>query len=378
MTELAPGIHWLKLPNTSEVSSLTHVNVYLFRGDNGYLIVDAGWNTDSSFHTLPNHREKNTLGVEVIREMFAADGPPHPFGMAGRIARLSGAPLATHPLEQAEIQPRYVHFEELLHKTDRLLVANGMARNEAAKLRDASLGMQKYVVPIEPDWLLREGDTVTTGEFTFRVIWTPGHASGHLCLYEADRKILVSGDHILPRITPNVSLHPLAIENPLGRYLESLKQIRSLDDLFPLVPGVDVVDANWGGLLVNQGLANTLLFLADVPGFMIGTEVERQGIIRHGAKMISAVSEATVPKISVVVRKAYGAGLYAMAGPAFEPDCSIALPTASIDSEANRHTISPPISRLRGDSPAGSHRAARCSSANSSASTTFAGISAIT
>jgi acetyl-CoA carboxylase carboxyltransferase component len=73
-----------------------------------------------------------------------------------------------------------------------------------------------------------------------------------------------------------------------------------------------------------------LLFLADVPGFMIGTQVERQGIIRHGAKMISAVSEATVPKISVIVRKAYGAGLYAMAGPAFDPDCCLALPTASI------------------------------------------------
>jgi acetyl-CoA carboxylase carboxyltransferase component len=73
-----------------------------------------------------------------------------------------------------------------------------------------------------------------------------------------------------------------------------------------------------------------LLFLADVPGFMIGTAVERQGIIRHGAKMISAVSEATVPKISVIVRKAYGAGLYAMAGPAFEPDCCLALPSASI------------------------------------------------
>ena len=73
-----------------------------------------------------------------------------------------------------------------------------------------------------------------------------------------------------------------------------------------------------------------LLFLTDVPGFMIGTAVERQGIIRHGAKMISAVSEATVPKLSVIVRKAYGAGLYAMAGPAFEPDCCIALPSASI------------------------------------------------
>ena len=73
-----------------------------------------------------------------------------------------------------------------------------------------------------------------------------------------------------------------------------------------------------------------LLFLADVPGFMVGTAVEKQGIIRHGAKMISAVSEATVPKICVIVRKAYGAGLYAMAGPGFEPDATIALPTAKI------------------------------------------------
>jgi acetyl-CoA carboxylase carboxyltransferase component len=73
-----------------------------------------------------------------------------------------------------------------------------------------------------------------------------------------------------------------------------------------------------------------LLFLADVPGFMIGAAVEREGIIRAGAKMISAVSEATVPKINVVVRKCYGAGLYAMCGPAFEPDVSLALPTAKI------------------------------------------------
>ena len=73
-----------------------------------------------------------------------------------------------------------------------------------------------------------------------------------------------------------------------------------------------------------------LVFLADVPGFMIGTQVERQGIIRAGAKMISAVSEATVPKVSVIVRKAYGAGLYAMAGPAFDPDACIALPGARI------------------------------------------------
>jgi len=73
-----------------------------------------------------------------------------------------------------------------------------------------------------------------------------------------------------------------------------------------------------------------LLYLADVPGFMIGTKVERAGIIRAGAKMVSAVSEATVPRISVVVRKAYGAGLYAMDGPGFKPSACLALPQAMI------------------------------------------------
>jgi acetyl-CoA carboxylase carboxyltransferase component len=73
-----------------------------------------------------------------------------------------------------------------------------------------------------------------------------------------------------------------------------------------------------------------LVFLADVPGFMVGSAVEREGIIRHGAKMVTAVSEATVPKVSVIVRKAYGAGLYAMSGPAFEPEATLALPTAKI------------------------------------------------
>jgi propionyl-CoA carboxylase beta subunit len=73
-----------------------------------------------------------------------------------------------------------------------------------------------------------------------------------------------------------------------------------------------------------------LLYLADVPGFMIGSAVERQGIIRHGAKMITAVAEASVPRISVIIRKAYGAGLYAMCGPGFGPDACLALPSAKI------------------------------------------------
>lgn len=93
---------------------------------------------------------------------------------------------------------------------------------------------------------------------------------------------------------------------------------------------VDSADKAARFITLCDAFSIPLLFLADVPGFMIGTKVERAGIIRHGAKFIAAMSEATVPKISVIVRKAYGAGLYAMAGPAFEPDACLAFPHAQI------------------------------------------------
>jgi acetyl-CoA carboxylase carboxyltransferase component len=89
---------------------------------------------------------------------------------------------------------------------------------------------------------------------------------------------------------------------------------------------------------------------------MIGTKVERQGIIRAGAKMIAAVSEATVPKISVIVRKAYGAGLYAMCGPAFEPDACLALPTASIAVMGAQAAVNAVYYNRIHEAPAGAER----------------------
>ena len=76
--------------------------------------------------------------------------------------------------------------------------------------------------------------------------------------------------------------------------------------------------------------ASRSCYLVDVPGFMVGTKVEEQGIIRHGAKMLYATANATVPKVTVVLRKAYGAGYYVMCGRAYEPDLIVAWPSAEI------------------------------------------------
>src|SRR5437899_5951794 len=102
----------------------------------------------------------------------------------------------------------------------------------------------------------------------------------------------------------------------------------------PMVLGgaldVDAADKAARFIMLCDAFHIPLVFLQDVPGFMVGSKVERQGIIRHGAKMLYAVSEATVPKVTVVIRKAYGAGYYVMCGKAYEPDLIVAWPSAEI------------------------------------------------
>jgi len=238
MTEMFPGIHWIKLPMSIEETSLDNINVYLVEGAQGYLLVDSGWNTDESFIALKKGMAKIGADVKDISQIVITHVHPDHYGMAGRIKKLSGATISMHHIEKDFIRPRYIDMEELLRLTDRMLVANGVPEAEMVHMRDATLGLEQYIVPTLPDRILHEGEQVTTGKFTFRVIWTPGHSSGHICLYEPDKKILLSGDHILPKITPNIGVHPQSIENPLGRYIKSLQDMRQLDVALVL-PGHD-------------------------------------------------------------------------------------------------------------------------------------------
>ncbi|OGO42741.1 MAG: hypothetical protein A2Z05_06965 [Chloroflexi bacterium RBG_16_60_22] len=229
MTEVVPGIHWLKLPITMAGSNLAHVNVYLVRGDDGYLLVDAGWNTPASFDILQKGLKEIGGDIREISRILVTHVHPDHYGMAGRVKELSGADFYLHEYEKRLIGPRYVTMDELLVQTEHWLGINGVPPEPTADLRDATKDLIKYIVPSYPDTTLRGGETITTGPFTFRVLWTPGHSQGHICLYEAAKKLLLSGDHVLPTITPNIGMHPQSIENPLGKYFDSLKAVKKLD-----------------------------------------------------------------------------------------------------------------------------------------------------
>jgi glyoxylase-like metal-dependent hydrolase (beta-lactamase superfamily II) len=229
MIEVFPGIRWLKLPITMEQSDLEFVNVYLIEDGDGFLMVDTGWNTDASFSALHNALIKSGHNFQSIKQILITHIHPDHYGMAGRIRELSGATIAMHNMEKDLIQSRYVNMSELLHQTDRLMINNGVPEEEVVKLRNISIDVLNYVVPSQPDKILHTGDIITAGTFKFYVLWTPGHSSGHVCLFEPQKKVLLSGDHILPKITPNVSVNPQTIDNPLGRYMQSLEEIKELD-----------------------------------------------------------------------------------------------------------------------------------------------------
>lgn len=214
------------------------VNIYLTRGRDGYLLVDAGWNTPESFDMFSRGLKEIGADIKDISQVICTHVHPDHYGMAGRIKQLSGATLSMHHIEKDFIASRYVTMQELLHDTDRMLIANGVTHDEMVRLRDATVDLVPLVVPTQPDSTFHGGETISTGLFNFRVVWTPGHSSGHICLYEPEKKILLAGDHILPKITPNISVHPQSIENPLGRYLKSLKETRQLNVELTL-PGHD-------------------------------------------------------------------------------------------------------------------------------------------
>jgi glyoxylase-like metal-dependent hydrolase (beta-lactamase superfamily II) len=229
MTEVEPGtrIHRLQLP----MPQLDYVNSYLVEGDkdNGHLLVDTGWDTEEAFDALKKQLAEIGINPEDISQILVTHVHPDHYGLAGKLKRLYNAKLALHNLEKDFIESRYINMDELLQQIERLLQANGTPSDESTELQRASLPLAKFVTPLLPDVTLHGNETIDTGYLSFKALWTPGHAWGHVCLYEPDKKILFSGDHILPTITPHIGLHPQSSTNPLGDYLDSLKSLKQLE-----------------------------------------------------------------------------------------------------------------------------------------------------
>jgi glyoxylase-like metal-dependent hydrolase (beta-lactamase superfamily II) len=231
--QVRPGLWSIPVPIPD--NPLRYVLVYALELDGGIALVDAGWNTDDAWDALCAGLKEVGADVGDVEAVVVTHIHPDHYGLAGRVREASGAWVGLHPADAALLRSRYGDIDELLGNMAELLALSGVPADRLPDLNEASVQIRQMVSLTEPDVYLEDGEPLGLPGWDLKIIWTPGHSPGHVCLYSDDRRLLLSGDHVLPRITPIVSLHTQAAPNPLGDYLESLARLRHLtpDEVLP-------------------------------------------------------------------------------------------------------------------------------------------------
>ena len=227
--KISPGIHQLKLPIPD--NPLGFVNCYLVEGNDGWLMVDTGWPADEAISALEAELQDLGLSLSDVTTIIATHAHPDHSGLVGRIKQISPKiSLLAHPREwDSIIDLHYIKFASFWKKMSTLMKQHGVSSAELATIQSVSLPTSCFVMIPFPDQPLYGGEIIDTGVYQLETIWTPGHSPGHICLYEPKNRLLFTGDHILPGITPNVSYDTQSGDNPLGDYLHSLRKLKNLE-----------------------------------------------------------------------------------------------------------------------------------------------------
>ncbi len=220
--ELLPGIFRVKVPLPN--NPLRYTNSYLLVSRGKCLVIDTGFNVDESYDALATAMRKlKELGISEF-EFFSTHLHADHMGLVGRFS--SSIWMSSTEAEKVEAmsQDPRGYWTSVVD----FYARNGLPREEAELVLRLHPGV-RYVSRRDLDFRkLNDGDLVTVGDISLLCVLTPGHTPGHLCLYDADRKVLFSGDHVLFDITPNISWMP-GFEDPLKEYLKSLEKLLSLD-----------------------------------------------------------------------------------------------------------------------------------------------------
>jgi glyoxylase-like metal-dependent hydrolase (beta-lactamase superfamily II) len=222
-----PGLWSIPVPIPN--NPLRYVLVYAFETSRGPYLIDAGWNTDDAYQTLVAGLDQAGFAMDDVQGVLVTHIHPDHYGLAGRIREASGAWVALHPADARLIHARYEEPEDLLQLMAAMLRREGAPAEDVTGLQQASMPVRPYVSAITPDILMEDGDKPEVAGWELTAIWTPGHSPGHLCFYESRHHLMLSGDHVLPRITPNISIHPQAGPDPLGDFLASLEKVGAYD-----------------------------------------------------------------------------------------------------------------------------------------------------
>ncbi len=224
-TQIIPGVYEILVPIPN--NPLGNTNCYLLEGKDGHILIDTGWDSIQAMHSLESELRQAGVDFSHLRQIIVTHAHFDHYGLVGRIRQLSHAKVYLHRRDEEVFRTRYAVTEDFMRRSEEWFHLNGAPRREFSIGR-FMFGGQRTASVHRPDVELEGDETISNGDFDLKVIWTPGHSPGHICLYDAAHRLFFAGDHILPVITPNIGLPPHSDGNPLGDFIASLMRVRDL------------------------------------------------------------------------------------------------------------------------------------------------------
>jgi len=211
-------------------SPLRYTLTYLIAAEGGLVVVDPGWDTDPGWNALADGLKAAGASPADVTGVVVTHIHPDHHGLSARLRAASGAWVAMHPAERDSLAALRKQASDTADGDLVWLRRCGVPDDVAAELAVRVGSDHPFWGMTDPDVLLEHGDPVPLAGRQLRAVWTPGHTPGHLCLHEETENLLLTGDHVLPRISPNIGLQPHTAEPPLAAYLRSLEFVAAYDD----------------------------------------------------------------------------------------------------------------------------------------------------
>ncbi|WP_042333930.1 MBL fold metallo-hydrolase [Desulfosporosinus meridiei] len=224
----ALGIYKVKLPLPFR---LNHVNCYAVKGTQGWWLIDAGLSREATIEGWTKFFEAHAINPSDIKGIYLTHFHPDHYGCSGWLQNYSGAPVYIGEIDAERIKRYWKSENYILKALNVLFSENGMPHDVLKETIDSVNNLIRYTFPHAELTTLKPGQVVTIGDFEYEVVLTPGHTDGHICYYNVAHGLLLSGDHLLPEISSNVSLWPRsgADPNPLDNFLKAIDSIRTLN-----------------------------------------------------------------------------------------------------------------------------------------------------
>ena len=224
---VAPGVWSFPIPFPNP---LRYSFVYSVEVDRGVILVDLGWDSEQAWGALMTGLARSGHSLDQVRGAVITHLHPDHFGLAKRLRQLTSAWIAVHASEMGHVATDELAREHFLERYRVWMQGCGCPRSELEALEVDAPEVRSRLASVQPDVILEDGAAVPETADALTVIHSPGHTPGHICLTDSSRGLLFTGDHLLPRVTPNVSWRPDQSSDPLHDFVQSLDKMDAFAD----------------------------------------------------------------------------------------------------------------------------------------------------